>query len=83
MASTRARATAFFLEIPRGARGVTAIPIAPAWEEPGVHTRTLTEAVLICMLVKLDSNDNPNYICLVYDGGYIFDCCCWAGNVID
>lgn len=59
MAASRARATALFLEIPRGAHSVTAIPIAPAWEEPGVHT--LTEAVLICMLVKLDSNDNPNF----------------------
>lgn len=66
---------------------MTAIPIAPAREEPGVHrhscTCALTEAVLICMPVKLDSNDNPNYVCLVYDEGYIFDCCCWAENVID
>lgn len=63
------------------------IPIAPAWEEPGTHmrsrTHTLADAVLICMLVKLDSNDNANFVCLVYDEGYIFDCCCWAGSLID
>jgi len=66
---------------------VTAILIAPAREGPGAHvharTRTLTVALLIRVLVNLDSKGNPDYVCLVYGEGYIFDCCCWAGNVID
>lgn len=58
----------------RGAGGVTAIPIAPAWEGVGARAGLPAHGgALICMLVKLTSNDNPNYVCLVYDEGYISD----------
>lgn len=51
------------LPFPWHSRAVTAMPMAlPA------HG-----AALICMPVKLASNDNPNYVCLVYDEGYISD----------
>lgn len=74
MAAVGAGAAALSLGKPALSSGVTAIPIAPAWEGAGARAGLPAHGgALICMLVKLTSNDNPNYVCLVYYEGYISD----------